>query len=177
MAVRSVVAQTIDTAGQEAQKGSKTSYPLIKRAVYYGSRLISAQKNTVFVNSHYEKIRKVYSIWIQMNAGKEKANTITEYSISEKNIVGAVKEKKSSYDLMTVIMVGLGDAQTADRPILRLLDILLFRANFWGDLAKYALTDCGFLCYHMVCDYRQAFPALCVFVCSSGMVCVRSSVG
>ena len=60
-----------------------------------------------------------------MNAGKEKANTITEYSISEKNIVGAVKEKKSSYDLMTVIMVGLGDAQTADRPILRLLDILL----------------------------------------------------
>ena len=125
MAVRSVVAQTIDTAGQEAQKSSKTSYPLIKRAVYYGSRLISAQKNTVFVNSHYEKIRKVYSIWIQMNAGKEKANTITEYSISEKNIVGAVKEKKSSYDLMTVIMVGLGDAQTADRPILRLLDILL----------------------------------------------------
>ena len=87
--------------------------------------MISAQKNTVFVNSHYEKIRKVYSIWIQMNVGKEKANTITEYSMSEKNIVGAVKEKESHYDLMTVIMIGLGSEQTADRPILRLLDVLL----------------------------------------------------
>ena len=109
----------------EAQKSDKTSYPLIKRAIYYGSRMILAQKNTVFVNSHYEKIRKVYSIWIQMNVGKEKANTITEYSMSEKNIVGAVKEKESHYDLMTVIMIGLGSEQTADRPILRLLDVLL----------------------------------------------------
>lgn len=109
----------------EAQKSDKTSYPLIKRAIYYGSRMISAQKNTVFVNSRYEKIRKVYSIWIQMNAGKEKANTITEYSIMERNIVGAYKEKESSYDLMTVIMIGLGDAQAADSPVLRLLDVLL----------------------------------------------------
>ena len=109
----------------EAQKSDKTSYPLIKRAVFYGSRMILAQKNTVFVNSHYEKIRKVYSIWILMNVGKERANTITEYSITEKNIVGAFKEKESSYDLMAVIMIGLGKAQAADRPILRLLDILL----------------------------------------------------
>ena len=64
--------------------------------------MISAQKNTVFVNSHYEKIRKVYSIWIQMNVGKEKANTITEYSVAEKNIVGEVKEKESNYDLIIV---------------------------------------------------------------------------
>ncbi len=109
----------------EAQKSDKTSYPLIKRAIYYGSRMISAQKNTFFVNSHYEKIRKVYSIWIQMNVGREKANTITEYGISERNIVGTVKEKESNYDLMTVIMIGLGNAETADRPILRLLDVLL----------------------------------------------------
>ena len=60
-----------------------------------------------------------------MNVGKEKANTITEYSVAEKNIVGEVKEKESNYDLMTVIMIGLGSAETADRPILRLLDILL----------------------------------------------------
>ena len=109
----------------EAQKSDKTSYPLIKRAIYYGSRMISAQKNTVFLNSHYEKIRKVYSIWIQMNVDKEKANTITRYRIAEDQIVGAVKEKESNYDLMTVIMIGLGSVQTAARPILRLLDVLL----------------------------------------------------
>ena len=110
----------------EAQKSDKTAYPIIKRAIYYVSRMISAQKNKVFTASHYEKIRKVYSIWIQMNVDPDKANTITEYSLTEKNIAGAVKEKESDYDLLTVIMIGLGKADDAgDEPILRLLDILL----------------------------------------------------
>lgn len=110
----------------EAQKSEKTSYPIIKRAVYYAGRMISAQKNRVFAGSHYEKIRKVYSIWIQMNVSPEKANTITEYSIAEKNIVGSVREEKTNYDLLTIIMLGLGKAEKAEgQPILRLLDVLL----------------------------------------------------
>ncbi len=119
----------------EAQKSDKTPYPLIKRAIYYGSRMISAQKNTVFVNSHYEKIRKVYSIWIQMNVGKEKANTITRYRIVEEQIVGHVKEREANYDLITVLMIRLGSAETADRPILRLLDVLL-SAETESDMKK-----------------------------------------
>ena len=110
----------------EAQKSDETPYPLIKRAIYYGSRMISAQKNRVFVKSHYEKIQKVYSIWIQMNVGSERANTITRYRILEENIVGTVKEKVRNYDLMTIMMLGLGDPGTAfSKPILRLLDVLL----------------------------------------------------
>ena len=38
-------------------------YPLMKRAVYYISRLISSQKETEFTGSDYGKIKKVYSIW------------------------------------------------------------------------------------------------------------------
>lgn len=110
----------------EAQKSDKTSYPLIKRAIYYVSRMISAQKNTIFVRSHYEKIRKVYSIWIQMNVDEEKTNTITRYRISEEQVIGDVSEKERNYDLLTVIMLRLGSADRAmDKPILRLLDILL----------------------------------------------------
>lgn len=110
----------------EAQKSDKTTYPLIKRGIYYGSRMISAQKNRVFTNRHYEKIRKVYSIWIQMNVSKARANTITRYRIVEENVVGGVKEKESNYDLLTVIMLGLGNAEGAlEEPILRLLDVLL----------------------------------------------------
>ena len=110
----------------EAQKSDKTPYPLIKRAIYYVSRMISAQKNRVFVKSHYEKIRKVYSIWIQMNVGEEKANTITKYRISEEQVIGNVSEKESNYDLLTVMMLRLGSAEKAvDKPILRLLDVLL----------------------------------------------------
>lgn len=110
----------------EAQKSDKTPYPLIKRAIYYGSRMISAQKNKVFQNSHYEKIRKVYSIWILMNVDEENANTITRYRISEEQIVGDVSEKECNYDLLTVMMLRLGAAdQAKDEPILRLLDVLL----------------------------------------------------
>ncbi|WP_051197826.1 hypothetical protein [Butyrivibrio sp. MB2005] len=72
----------------EAQKDDDPPYPLIKRALYYVSRMISAQKNTVFIKSHYEKIRKVYSIWIQMNVDDEYKNTITRYRTVEENVIG-----------------------------------------------------------------------------------------
>lgn len=110
----------------EAQKDDRTAYPLIKRAIYYGSRMISAQKNTVFTKKHYEKIRKVYSIWIQMNVDEEKANTITKYRISEEQVVGTVPEMENNYDLITIVMLRLGAADKADdKSILRLLDVLL----------------------------------------------------
>ena len=41
-----------------------SSYPLTKRAIYYCSRMISAQHGPIFTKSEYGKIRKVYSIWI-----------------------------------------------------------------------------------------------------------------
>ena len=110
----------------EAQKDDKTPYPLIKRAIYYVSRMISAQKNKVFTGKHYEKIRKVYSIWIQMNVDDEKANTITKYKISEEHTVGNVSEEERNYDLLTIMMLRLGSADKAnEKSILRLLDVLL----------------------------------------------------
>ena len=110
----------------EAQKSDKTPYPLIKRAIYYASRMISAQKNKIFTKSHYEKICKVYSIWILMNVDEEKANTITKYRIAEEQVIGNVPEKESNYDILTVMMLRLGAADRAeDKPILKLLDVLL----------------------------------------------------
>ena len=110
----------------EAQKDNKLPYPLIKRAIYYLARMISAQKNTVFTKSHYEKIRKVYSIWIQMNVDDDEKNTISAYRFTEDNIVGSSKESKENYDLMTAIMLRLGNVtDEVEQPILRLLDVLL----------------------------------------------------
>ena len=110
----------------EAQKSDKATYPIIKRAIYYVSRMISSQKNTVFLKSHYEKIRKVYSIWIQMDVSAKKANTITRYRISEEQVVGNVTEKESNYDLLTILMIRLDSADKAeDNRILHLLSVLL----------------------------------------------------
>ena len=110
----------------EAQNDFYPGYPIIKRNIYYCSRMISAQYGTEFTNAHYEKIKKVYSIFICMNPPKNRKNTINKYSIKEDNVVGNTKEEKENYDLLTAIMLCLGDPEEKiDSEILRLLEVLL----------------------------------------------------
>lgn len=52
----------------EAQKDFHPGYAVPSRGVFYAARMISAQKGTDFSGSDYDGIRKVYSIWICMNA-------------------------------------------------------------------------------------------------------------
>lgn len=110
----------------EAQNDFYPGYPLIKRGLYYCSRMISSQYGTVFTKSHYEKIKKVYSIWICADPPEGRKNTITGYSVTEKNHVGEVKEQKENYDLLTVIMICLGNPEHGSyEGILKLLGVLL----------------------------------------------------
>ena len=44
----------------EVQNNAYPGYPLIKRAIYYASRMISEQKQAPFQGFHYEKIKKSY---------------------------------------------------------------------------------------------------------------------
>ncbi len=118
----------------EAQYKMNPGYPLTKRGVYYCSRLISAQYGTVFAKSHYEKIRKVYNIWICPDAPKYRQNTITLYHMKEENLIGEVHEKPENYDLLTMVMICLGDTdENPQTGVLRLLDVLLSK--------KYGVTD------------------------------------
>ena len=114
----------------EAQNEFYPGYPLIKRGIYYGSRLICAQYGTEFTGSHYEKIKKVYSIWICTGAPKKRRGSITEYAIGERNRAGCVREQKEHYDLMTVIQICLGEGSEkesagAGGKLPRLLELLL----------------------------------------------------
>jgi len=118
----------------EAQKDFYPGYPLIKRGIYYGCRMISSQYGTIFTNSHYEKIQKVYSIWICFNQPEKRKNSINIYSVKEKNVVGKVKEKEADYDLLTAVMICLDSGKeekegnhqegTEESEILRLLEVL-----------------------------------------------------
>ena len=112
--------------GIEAQNEFDPSYPLIKRAIYYCSRMITAQKGTEFVHSEYQKIKKVVSIWVCMAPPKERKNSITRYHMTEENLVGKVKEQVRNYDLIDVVMLCLGgeDRENYDG-VLKLLDVLL----------------------------------------------------
>lgn len=110
----------------EAQNDFYPGYPLMKRVIYYCSRMVSAQYGTEFTNSHYENIKKVYSIWICVNPPKNRENSITSYSIAENSIVGDVHEKSENYDLMTAVIICLGaeNDQNYDG-VLKLLEVLL----------------------------------------------------
>lgn len=109
----------------EAQGDFRPGYPLTKRGIYYCCRMISAQHGTEFVDSHYQDIKKVYSIWIAIKPPLERQNTITRYRIIEENMVGQVKEPIRNYDLMTLLMICLGKPEDTDCDILKLLGVLL----------------------------------------------------
>ncbi len=91
----------------EAQHKYDPGYKIIRRGIYYCSRMISAQHGTVFTNSDYNKIKKVYSIWICTNPNLEDQNTINQYEIKETNILGNSSENVTDYDLLTVILIRL----------------------------------------------------------------------
>ena len=110
----------------EAQSDFYPGYPIIKRGLYYCSRMISSQYGVEFTNGHYEKIRKAISIWICADPPKYRENTITRYAVQEENVVGDIAEKRENYDLITAVIVCLGNEEDDKYTgILRLLEVLL----------------------------------------------------
>lgn len=110
----------------EAQNNFYPGYPIVKRGIYYASRMISSQYETVFSNSEYQKIKKVYSIWLCPNPAEYRKNTIMSYHMTEEAISGYVKEKEENYDLITVVMVCLGGRNKEGYSgLLKMLDVLL----------------------------------------------------
>ncbi|MGI6180377.1 hypothetical protein [Butyricicoccus intestinisimiae] len=110
----------------EAQNDFNPGYPLLKRAIYYCGRMISGQYGTVFVKSHYEKIQKVYSIWICTMPTKKWEYHISSYQLTEKHLIGHTQAERSHYDLIRIVLVCLGSKSHRQlKGILRLLNLLL----------------------------------------------------
>lgn len=109
----------------EGQKNYYPGYPLQKRGIFYCSRMISAQYQTEFTKSNYNKICKVYSIWICMNPAQKDGNTITRYYIEKEQISGAKQDDPDSYDLLCMIMICLNTREPhKSTGILKLLNTL-----------------------------------------------------
>ena len=52
----------------EIQKNDPTEYNILNRAIFYVSRMISSQKQRDFMNSDFDNIKQVYSIWLCLNS-------------------------------------------------------------------------------------------------------------
>ena len=92
----------------ESQNDWDPGYPLLKRAFYYCGRLLSRQKGIVFQNSDYQKLQKVYSLWVCLDPPKSKENTLTAFRMKEENLVGQAKYDKMNYDMVSMMLICLG---------------------------------------------------------------------
>ena len=112
----------------EAQNDTNPGYPLTKRALYYCGRMLSAQYGREFVNAEYEKLKKVYSIWICTDGPLYKQNTINIYSVKEDSFVGEHVEPVNNYDLLTVVMIYTAvDFMDLQDDVIKMLSVLLSR--------------------------------------------------
>ena len=93
----------------EAQKKFYLKYRIVTRGIFYGARMLSEQLDREFIDSEYGKLKKVYSIWICMNAPLHIGNALTEYWIGKRDIIGTMPEKKKNYDKLSVIIICLNE--------------------------------------------------------------------
>lgn len=107
----------------EIQKSDNPGYALVTRDLYYCARMISEQYGTIFTNSNYQDINKVYSIWICPKPARKRENNIQEYEIKEHNILGYQKADKEQYDLLRVIILYLTN-ETSEKEVINLLNTL-----------------------------------------------------
>ena len=98
----------------EAQGKAKPGYSILKRATYYASRMISSQRGRDFYGDDYDKIKKVYTIWICMNAPKDTGNSINRYRMMEERLHGKYHAEQWQYNILNVVMLYLGDRKTQD---------------------------------------------------------------
>ena len=87
----------------EAQKEEPKEYKILNRTIFYVCRMISSQKGRDFVNSEYDNMKRVYSIWICMNM---KEHSLSYIHLKEEQIIGSHKWE-GDLDLLNIIMIGI----------------------------------------------------------------------
>ena len=87
----------------EAQKDEPTEYKILNRAIFYVSRLISSQKERDFVNTNYDDIKQVFSIWICMNMDD---NSLSHIHLTKDELLKSCNWK-GNLDLLNIVLIGI----------------------------------------------------------------------
>ena len=87
----------------EAQKDEPTEYKILNRAIFYVSRLISSQKERDFVNTNYDDIKQVFSIWICMNM---EDNSLSHIHLTRDELLKPCNWK-GNLDLLNIVLIGI----------------------------------------------------------------------
>lgn len=87
----------------EAQKDEPTEYKILNWAIFYVNRLISSQKERDFVNTNYDDIKQVFSIWICMNMD---GNSLSHIHLTKDEMLKPCNWK-GNLDLLNIVLIGI----------------------------------------------------------------------
>ena len=111
----------------EIENGHFPSQKLLSRSIYYPVRELSSQGDRDFslAKQEYEKLSKVYSIWILMDVPEYMANTIRTIKLHDENLYGNDYTIPGNYDFMETILIGVGKKESDVKGIPDMLFTLL----------------------------------------------------
>lgn len=130
----------------EPQKDYSPGYPIEKRGLYYLARYLSSQLSLVTDETDYGQLEKCYGIWLCRDHVPQKERySISIYEVANTKNIGIDTTEKASYDLMTMVVVRLGEPEYHGKEgdegydLLRFLSLLMYphKADFMGAMKEY----------------------------------------
>jgi len=99
----------------EIQQESNPGYSLIKRGIYYACRSVSSQLGAVTGQTNFDKLHKVYSIWLMVKPDTDGKAGIATIKPSLSGDAGLLQKKYiADVDLMEIDFVYAGDMSDID---------------------------------------------------------------
>ncbi len=130
----------------EPQKTYAPGYPIEKRGIYYLARRLSSQLSLILNETDYSKLAKCYSIWIcRDQIPPEERYSISIYEmVNTKNTVPN-SVAKENYDLLTLVVIKLGDEvynggrEDEGYDLLRFLNAIMYphKEEFMSTVTEY----------------------------------------
>ena len=140
----------------EAQNHFNPGYSMLKRGSFYCGRMISAQKETVFRNSDYNKLQKVYSIWLCIAPDEKVRGVCNTYSMSETCLAKEHHFPKKQYDNFCIIIACLQDKQSANNMV------RFFSSVFDNDMPVEEKLDLARECgLQVTADVKEGINQMC----------------
>lgn len=105
----------ISTIDIEIQQESNPGYSLIKRGIYYACRSVSSQLGAITGETNFDKLHKVYSIWLMVKPDTDGKAGIATIKPSLSGDAGLLQKKYiADVDLMEIDFVYAGDMSDVD---------------------------------------------------------------
>lgn len=126
----------------EPQKNYRPGYPIEKRGLYYLARRLCSQLDVVTEKTDYGQLEKCYTIFIcRDRIPKKEQMSISFFTIMNSKNVGDCRPKKEDYDLMTLVIIRLGnrDYHSEEKSILDFLTVIFqpHQKGFRKKLSRY----------------------------------------